>query len=488
MMSSSQTVTLFSQAGDFGQRPTSFAASLVLHCVVLAVVLFGIAYKPPIAKVDTTHYSLRELDLHFPDPQVAAAMHRAVNAGSHSSARPAASSGKSLSQKMAQIQTAQAAPGPQTLIQPDVLNPIKLHEKIPIPQVVIWSPSKVQVKTIVPPLPQKPASADIKPSVERPNQEINLADVNIASSFHPSAKPIVTPSTTSPIAVPVPQQLQLPPVTASQSTAQPTPASIVSLSGLRMKDGKAALPPVNQTEASNANGALSAGQAKDQSSGNDNSAAKPGDSGVEQGSAAKADSPGSGAGQSADAKGGNSGPTVATGKPNTSIASQGSGSDQSGQPTTTLITVAKDGHFGSVVVGNSLDDQFPEVADVWNGRVVYTVYLHVGLTRSWILQYALPHVTDAGTAGAIMHLDAPWPYNIVRPNLDASSVNADAIMIHGFINQSGHFETLSIVVPQAFSRAQFILAALEQWQFRPALQNGQNAKVEVLLIIPEYLD
>ena len=120
--------------------------------------------------------------------------------------------------------------------------------------------------------------------------------------------------------------------------------------------------------------------------------------------------------------------------------------------------------------------------------MVYTVYLHVGLTRSWILQYALPHVTDAGTAGAIMHLDAPWPYNIVRPNLDASSVNADAIMIHGFINQSGHFETLSIVVPQAFSRAQFILAALEQWQFRPALQNGQNAKVEVLLIIPEYLD
>jgi len=30
-----------------------------------------------------------------------------------------------------------------------------------------------------------------------------------------------------------------------------------------------------------------------------------------------------------------------------------------------------------------------------------------------------------------------------------------------------------------------VLSSLNQWQFRAATQNGQNVKVEVLLIIPE---
>jgi hypothetical protein len=32
-----------------------------------------------------------------------------------------------------------------------------------------------------------------------------------------------------------------------------------------------------------------------------------------------------------------------------------------------------------------------------------------------------------------------------------------------------------------------VLAALRQWQFRPAQQNGQAAKVDILLIIPEEM-
>jgi len=61
-------------------------------------------------------------------------------------------------------------------------------------------------------------------------------------------------------------------------------------------------------------------------------------------------------------------------------------------------------------------------------------------------------------------------------------------MIRGYVNDSGRFENLSIVFPQSFSGAQFVLTALEQWQFRPATQNGQPAKVEILLIIPETLE
>ncbi|MGD0479553.1 MAG: energy transducer TonB [Terracidiphilus sp.] len=57
-------------------------------------------------------------------------------------------------------------------------------------------------------------------------------------------------------------------------------------------------------------------------------------------------------------------------------------------------------------------------------------------------------------------------------------------MVRGIVNQSGRFEDLSIVFPQPFSSAQFVLAALQQWQFRLALQNGQAVRVEVMLIIP----
>jgi len=45
-----------------------------------------------------------------------------------------------------------------------------------------------------------------------------------------------------------------------------------------------------------------------------------------------------------------------------------------------------------------------------------------------------------------------------------------------------------MIVPPAFPQAQFVLAALARWQFRPALQDGQSTRVEVLIIIPEQLD
>jgi hypothetical protein len=84
-----------------------------------------------------------------------------------------------------------------------------------------------------------------------------------------------------------------------------------------------------------------------------------------------------------------------------------------------------------------------------------------------------------------MHIEAPWPYNIVRPNIAPDSVDADAIMVRGFVNQAGRFEALAIVFPAQLAQAQFVLTSLAQWQWRPATQNGQKIKVEVLLIIPE---
>jgi hypothetical protein len=141
-----------------------------------------------------------------------------------------------------------------------------------------------------------------------------------------------------------------------------------------------------------------------------------------------------------------------------------------------------------VVVGSSLEEKYPETADLWSGRLAYTVYLHLGVAKSWILQYTVPRSSNDTETSNINHLDAPWPYNIVRPNLAPDSINADAVMVHGFVNKAGRFEELAIVFPPELRQAKFVLAALAQWQFRPAAQNGQVTKVEVLLIIPDQSD
>ena len=119
-------------------------------------------------------------------------------------------------------------------------------------------------------------------------------------------------------------------------------------------------------------------------------------------------------------------------------------------------------------------------------ELAYSVYLHVGLEKNWIMQYSLPRAADSANAGTA-HLDAPWPYYIVRPNLNPDDATSDSVMVHGFVNESGHFEKLTVVFPtdMGYAREQLVLNALQQWQFRAGAHDGQVAKLEVLLIIPE---
>ena len=220
-------------------------------------------------------------------------------------------------------------------------------------------------------------------------------------------------------------------------------------------NGSAALPPVNESQASTAPGALSQGHAQNPS--------------TQAGQGAPAAKPGLGsAGQSP--AGGTNHSASGSGSPETtsSLSEPEGGSDGTGRVTTTPIALPKDGHFGSVLVNDDLEQQFPEVAGVWNARIAYTAYLHVGLPKNWIMQYSMVRNTAAAAGGTVSRVDAPWPYNIVRPNLPPGAIDADALMIRGFVNESGRFEDLTVVFPQPFADAQFVLAALQQWQFRPA--------------------
>ena len=478
LMMPSRDIPLFLTQPPQGHGTASFLGSIFIHALAAAVIWFSVGYRPPVSRVVTEHFPVRHLDLHTPAEQRAQAAARVLYSKSHPGA--AAPAGRTHPAPHLPRPTTQAPLGPQTLIQADLLNPITLPQHIPVPQVVLWSPSTTTAKNIVPPLPEKPTAADVIPVLDRPNQELNLADVDIASSNQPSLKSQVAPSTTSPVTVHVPAPVQLPPASASQQSAPPTPAAVLSISDLRLKDGTAALPPVNETQASNAQGTLAPGQDKDSSAqaGNGPPAANPGQNGAGKNAEASADHPS---------------PSPAAAKPATASTSPSSApasdlpANASGQFSATPIALPKDGHFGAVIVGDALEQQFPEITGAWSGRLAYTAYLHVGLSKSWIMQYSLPGDTEAAAGGTIARLEAPWPYNIVRPNLAPGSIDADALMVRGFVNESGRFEDLTIVFPQSFASAQFVIAALQQWQFRPATQDGQAVKVEVLLIIPEEL-
>lgn len=467
----SRDFVLFVTPPPPSQGSASFVGSILIHALGAAIVWFSLGYKPPVTRVVHEHYTVRQLDLHMPPEQAAGRIpypnsHRgkAAAAGHAQAAAPAA-----RPMTLARLDK-------QTLIQPDLPKTVTLLKPIPVPQVVLWSPSKTPVKNIVPPMPEQPTAADVLPSLERPNQELTLSDVNLASSNLPSVKLPVAASTTSPLSSHVPAQVELPPASASQQAASPTPAAVLSLSDIRLKDGTVVLPPVNQSQASQSQGALATGQARNSSAqaGNGAPAAEPAAPGAGQNSAAAANP--SGASQAPGA----SAPAAASAAP-------GSGAGATGQPATTPISLPKDGRFGAVIVGDALEQEFPEMAGVWSGRMAYTAYLHVGLSKSWIMQYSLPRDAEAAAGGTVSRLEAPWPYNIVRPNLAPGSIDADALMIRGFVDRSGRFEDLSVVFPQSFAGAQFVLGALQQWQFRPATQDGQPAKVEIMLIIPEEL-
>jgi hypothetical protein len=464
-MSSSRIISLFSERPEIIQRPSSFLVSILAHIGGFSLLSFGFIYTPDIRDtVITKRYTVRHLDMHTPDEKLRqSAANGVAFPGPHSDAPKPVPGEKPAAHEEAPRQTANAEKGIQTLIQPDLPDPVKVTVLTPVPKVVLWTPQKQPVKNVVAPLPEKATAADVKPSLNAPNSEIDLGDLGISSTDMPTQSIAVAPTTTSPVRVHGPKMVQLAPVTTSQTAATPTPTAVMSINDLIMPDGTATLPPVNIATEQNKSGILAPGQASS------------GTKGAKTGGLGKDEASGEGG--------------TTSGAPGAaSVARPGPPTGADDALSTNRFTLPKDGQFGAVVVGASLEEKFPEMSGIWNDRVAYTVYLHVGLAKSWILQYSLPRSSEATQAGNVQRLDAPWPYNIVRPNIGPGMFNSDAILVHGFVNQAGRFEALAIAFPPDFQQSQFVLDALNQWQFRPAEQNGQTEKVEVLLIIPEEFD
>jgi hypothetical protein len=481
----SGTISLFDEHRFPAHSPVTFLVSLLMHGVGFALLSIGLLYPPRLVDPNKArNWELRHIDLHTSDRQ----------AGSegkirYPGKRQLAEAFCGKAQEAAHAPTLHllrsAIEGKQTLVQPDLPAHTQLSAEVPVPAMVIWTPPKVHLKEIVAPQPAKLTSSDVRPSLVTPNQELTVAEVGIPSSALAVRPQPIPATTTTPIQMHSPDAAQLPPVTATQTAAQPTPAAVLSLSDLKMKEGRVNLPPVNLAGGSKGKEDPSLGQSKDESkpSGGKSDAPKIGNG---AGQAAAKTPPGSAASSvAAGAAGGKDGAREGAGKGSGSASGSASGGDFNSDPRHTRIVRPIDGHFGAVIVGSSLEDQYPEIGDQWQGRLAYTVNLHVGTSKSWMLQYSVSRADLAAGAGAAARPEAPWPYSILRPNLAPGAINADALLVHGFISAGGRFENLAVAFPPDFRQAQFVLNSLSQWQFRPASQNGQPVRVEVLLIIPE---
>ncbi|KAA6459151.1 hypothetical protein DYQ86_17990 [Acidobacteria bacterium AB60] len=442
MNHSGQLVSLFEEHRQTRRGVSSVFLSGVCHCLGAFLFWFALLHAPRIREpLITERYSVRHLDLHT------SALSRA---NPNDRFYPHANTAKNGT-KDAELdppdsgfpEAPNALEADQTLLQPAFHTRATLA-RVPVPALVIWTP-ELATKHIVAPLPDRPASLEGKASLDAPNEELRPAERSLTAAPVDPKVPTPAAGTTSPLIAHTDSIVRMAPATSSSGPDQPTPTALLSISDLHMVDGSVVLPPVNQVHLaaeSEVLGGNGFGSAPDDSS-------KAG--GAEVGNAP-------------------------------------AGADTGAVRSAQHIQLPHDGKFGVIVVGTSLAEEYPQTTQIWSDRIAYTAYLHVGLTKNWILQYAQLRSTDATTNGNVARLEAPWPYDILRPNLISSDLNADALMVHGILNEAGQLESLAVAFPQQFAQAPFVLQALEKWQFRPARQQGKPTAVEVLLIIPDELD
>ncbi|MFZ0662123.1 MAG: hypothetical protein WAM66_05480 [Acidobacteriaceae bacterium] len=478
-MRSAYPISLFSKPPQKESGPSAFVVSVVLHSFLFSVLFITIKQ----ARVAPRELPNRKYDVHLLDIQrTVASMHwypqhlvrlphtaarRSISAGGRRGRAPRVQ----LERVSRNFKTTR--PAPQTMIQPEVPTERRTLAKIPIPQAVAWTPENIVRKRIVTPTPKPLSALQVKASLKMPNHELNPAEVSLTSTPFVTEAPMPAPGTTVPVKVDGPQVAKEIPETASRSHQLISAARVISLSNLKLQDGTAALPVINEIAQADTSGSPMLGQAAGLSpAGEDKSDSREDGTGVGHGGA---DSGNHGGGVTVDEG------SAATPAPTANAGfaiDTGGGAPSTGETRTQHITLPKGGQYGMVVIGASPEEDYPETADLWTGRLVYTVYLQSNTAQNWILQYSLPRVpNDPPSDGS---LNAPWPYDMMRPSLKYK----DVILVHGFVNSKGRFEQLSVAYPPGLAEASRLLRALKEWVFRPATLNGQTARVEILLIIP----
>jgi hypothetical protein len=289
------------------------------------------------------------------------------------------------------------------------------------------------------PVTEMPAA----PELSAPNKENVIADLKIASAIN-AHKPFLAPAKTAPFKGTGVLPVIEPPQMAAHDIGEPGVIALISLPDRPIRVGDVvAVPPANQIATAHPGGRPGIQNAGSSGAGN----------GVWTGSDIEA--------------GGGELPVAGT----------------------TRLTLPKNGKFGVVVTGTSAAAPYAESIGALSGKIVYSVFLDVGLRKRWLLQYCLPKTEEqkSGVKGHAEPLDAPWPYLIVRPNA-VSATNADYVVVHGTITSDGRFDQLGLVFPKELDKKELLMSSLNEWTFRAATRDGAPAAVEILLIVPRQPD
>jgi hypothetical protein len=483
-MRSSYTITLFSRPPQRERAPSAFVVSIVLHSCLFAV-LFASMRRVTVVdhRLPNRNYTVRLLDIRQAKSSIQWIPQNNFQHHSQMARRHSISAGGKLGvarvSRIARISRnfESQKPALHTMIQPEVPPDMRIPD-IPIPQAMVWTAGKITQRKVVTPAPQPVGAIQAKPSLKMPNRELNPAEISLSSTPFETKAPMPFPGTTTPVDVNAAKPAQQLPETASKEVGQISPARVISVSDLKLEEGTAALPMINEVAQADTSGSPMPGQTGGTSHGGDD--------------ATDSQQNGSGAGHGASRAGDNDdGVTVQDGTitgsdQGFSVDNGSDGNPSSGTSTSAPehITLPKNGQYGMVVVGASPEQNYPETANLWTGRIVYTVYLQTDTAQNWILQYSLPR-SGGNTLDDGSRPDPPWPYDLMRPNLGSYR---DIVLVHGFVSAVGKFERLSVDYPPGFAEADLLLRALKQWEFRPAMDRGRPVTVEVLLIVPGEAD
>jgi hypothetical protein len=407
----------------------------------------------------------------------------------------------------------------------DIPPNIVLKQEIPLPTVLLWTQTKlpppVRKQFVAPPVKKVPATAERLPLasvIEPPTQEIKMGDLNLAAAIVNDVPRLIQPPAIAPPVSTAGQETakEIPQIGLANST-QPSAANLISQPNTPLRSSTLlVLPPANQIASSDSASAASftgaAGAANNQegssgTAGHGLNGAGTGEKIQAKGNGANASGPLAGRNSAASGstpttgRSGPAGEAAATGKagsgtasvrngagnPNGGKGANGSeGALQNGIAGLTRITQPKDGKFAVVMQGSADSARYSESVGALSGKVVYTVYLRVGLRKNWILQYCLPK-TAAKSLAATTPLQAPWPFLLMR--LDRpSAADPEYIMVRGMLTAEGHFDQLAMIFPDQLENKDMLLNSLKLWEFRPARRDGEPVAVEVLLIIPREAD
>jgi hypothetical protein len=422
-----------------GWRASALAGSVVLHAAVFAAVVTSAGGTTGPSE---GHYRLQILHLEPTKPRVERAADSTAlwHVLRQDRALPRKGMAADRRSEDSSGQTLQTLPARQTLIVRDAPPEIKLTQTLPLPLAFSWVPIKP-----LPPVQQKVRIAEPEPVSRVPSKQDTLPST--APAIEIISIPDVPVQTHEAIAVPKVKQLAeiFTGPGALGSGAVPSPADTGSPS---------AAPGANhnvssQPEAISAKTLVSpTGQEL------------PGSTPQNQQS-----------NHAAEAKQLGDGPVLPSGEKAPNSAGL------------TRIELPPGSKPRTSVMGESVAERYPETAGLMRGRVVSTVYLHVGLPKSWLLEYWSPAGSEAAGKGRITTLDAPWPQVILRPSLEFPA-SADALLIRGLLTTEGTLTQLSLVLPTEWTGQNPLLDVLEQWKFRPAMRNGQAVPVEILLVVP----